>query len=336
MHQLATQRAGIFSEVPGLLREAGVAPNSIFAGSSIDPETLTAESRIPFPAALQVLDRASKGTGLPHFGLLLGSRFNLLKHHGAIGRLMMSAPTLERALLDFVSWQPGYSSGAIVYFEPWGEEYAFGYATLAASSPGAPVLYDTVMVIAARMLDFLSGGCVKPIDVRLSRNPPDSLSEYQRLLPYPKAFNQSRTCVTVKNEEISKPLETSDAVGRQFLLKEIERVLWPAPPSLSQRVNHSLRHILHYNKPTMSAVAKELGFHPRTLRRQLAKESTSYETLLDEVRFSVATEFLAISDIPLGEIGAILGFSCPSVFSESFRRKYGCAPSTWRKKFRMR
>src|ERR1700756_4481407 len=43
--------------------------------------------------------------------------------------------------------------------------------------------------------------------------------------------------------------------------------------------------------PTLPDVADELGIHPRTLRRRLAEEGTSFRSLLNEARSTVAIAF---------------------------------------------
>ena len=48
---------------------------------------------------------------------------------------MQRAATLHQALLDFTFWQPGYSSGAIVYLHPMGGDYALGYGAAGNGSP---------------------------------------------------------------------------------------------------------------------------------------------------------------------------------------------------------
>ena len=53
-----------------------------------------------------------------------------------VGELMRCAQTLQQALLDFTSWQPGYSSGAIVYLHPLGEIMRWAMARR-AWQPGA-------------------------------------------------------------------------------------------------------------------------------------------------------------------------------------------------------
>ena len=73
-----------------------------------------------------------------------------------------------------------------------------------------------------------------------------------------------------------------------------------------------------------------MGVHPRTLERQLADEGQTFRALREQVCFAVARELLELTDIPVSEISAIVGFSAPSVLTTMFRRITGKTPSAWR------
>lgn len=82
--------------------------------------------------------------------------------------------------------------------------------------------------------------------------------------------------------------------------------------------------------PSMDTVAHELHLDPRTLRRNLAREGTSFRALLDEVRRARAIELLA-QDVPVADIAARLGYAETANFTHSFKRWEGVAPSYFRR-----
>jgi AraC-like DNA-binding protein len=255
----------------------------------------------------------------------------VIRHHGLIGELMHSAPTLKQALVDSVAWQPGYSSGAIVYLNQLGGDYSFGYATYAVSSPGTRVLYDGVVCIAMRMVQELTNGTATPIEVHFSHGADDDRAIYGKLLRVPVRFNQPRSGVIVDAAAMGRAPPRADPVKRQRLLGIIQDAVWTTEPDFATKVSHAIRQQLHYGGPTMPSVAKELGLHPRTLRRRLAGEGETFERLRDSVRYAVARELLDLTDIPVTEVAACLGFETPGVFSRAFRRWSGTSPSTWRR-----
>lgn len=331
MRRITTQRVGPLVELPGLLRDLDVDVDAVFDGSGVDPGSLSPDLHLSFPNLLDVLERAARISGCPHIGLLLGLRFDLVRHHGLIGELMHSAPTLKQALVDCVTWQPGYSSGAIVYLNRLGDDYDFGYSTYDVSSPGTRVLYDTIVCIGIRMVQELTNRAAAPVEVHFAHGADDDKAIYGKLLRLPSRFNQSHTGVVVEASTMGIAPPRADPVERQRLLAIIQGAVWTTKPDLAAMVRYAIRQKLHYDGPTMPSVAKELGLHPRTLRRRLAGEGETFERLRDSVRYAVARELLELTDIPVAEVGGFLGFEPPGVFSRAFRRWSGTSPSNWRR-----
>src|SRR6201999_2399405 len=72
--------------------------------------------------------------------------------------------------------------------------------------------------------------------------------------------------------------------------------------------------------PTLPAVAAELDVHPRTLRRQLAEEDTSFRALLNEARSALALELLRDVGLSVEQVSKRLGYTDLSTFSHAFKR----------------
>jgi AraC-like DNA-binding protein len=68
----------------------------------------------------------------------------------------------------------------------------------------------------------------------------------------------------------------------------------------------------------------------RTLHRKLADEQTSFRSLLDEVRGSLAEELLASPGLSVKEIAERLGYAEPSSFIHAFKRWKGVPPRAFR------
>jgi AraC-like DNA-binding protein len=66
--------------------------------------------------------------------------------------------------------------------------------------------------------------------------------------------------------------------------------------------------------------------HHRTLNRRLKAEGTTFQQLLDEVRFEAACQLLDTARIPITEIAVSLGYAETSAFSRAFRRWSGATP----------
>jgi AraC-like DNA-binding protein len=81
--------------------------------------------------------------------------------------------------------------------------------------------------------------------------------------------------------------------------------------------------------PTLPEVAAELDVHPRTLRRQLAEEGTSFRALLNEARSTLAVDLLCNVGLNVEEVSKRLGYTDTSTFCHAFKRWHGVPPSAY-------
>jgi AraC-like DNA-binding protein len=81
--------------------------------------------------------------------------------------------------------------------------------------------------------------------------------------------------------------------------------------------------------PTLPDVAAELGVHPRTLRRQLADDGTSYRALLNEARSTLAVDLLCNVGLTVEQVSRRLGYTDTSTFCHAFKRWHGTSPTTY-------
>jgi len=81
--------------------------------------------------------------------------------------------------------------------------------------------------------------------------------------------------------------------------------------------------------PTLPEVAADLDVHPRTLRRQLADEGTSFRALLNEARSTLAVDLLCNVGLTVEEVSKRLGYTDTSTFCHAFKRWHGVPPSAY-------
>jgi AraC-like DNA-binding protein len=83
--------------------------------------------------------------------------------------------------------------------------------------------------------------------------------------------------------------------------------------------------------PDLDGVAKRLATSSRSLRRRLREEGTSFRALLDEVRSTIADEWLDDPKRSITEIGLDLGYTDAANFTRAYRRANGLSPSAARR-----
>jgi AraC-like DNA-binding protein len=78
---------------------------------------------------------------------------------------------------------------------------------------------------------------------------------------------------------------------------------------------------------TNERIAAELKLHPRTMRRQLVAEGTSFQRVKDEVRAEMMRYLLERTDLDFAAISERLGFAEQSVFTRSCRKAFALSPT---------
>ena len=80
----------------------------------------------------------------------------------------------------------------------------------------------------------------------------------------------------------------------------------------------------------MQALASSLGMSPRTLRRHLARQRTSFSAILERWRRNTAVAMLRSQDLSVQQIAKRLGYSHASNFERAFKRWTGLSPTSYR------
>jgi AraC-like DNA-binding protein len=105
-----------------------------------------------------------------------------------------------------------------------------------------------------------------------------------------------------------------------------------APPATD--LQGSVRQVLEPwtagGLPTQEIAAEMLGMTPRTLRRRLAEEGTSWRSVLSDLKFRRAVERLQADGISVREVAEELGYSDAAHFTRFFRHRAGVPPSAYR------
>ena len=78
---------------------------------------------------------------------------------------------------------------------------------------------------------------------------------------------------------------------------------------------------------TWKTVAKTVGVSSRTLARRLAEEGTNFAKLVDELRRTLALQYVRETDFTMGQIAWLLGYERVESFTHAFRRWAGRSPT---------
>jgi AraC-like DNA-binding protein len=326
------QRVGVLAGLPALVSELGGSTEQVFAGSGLAASELRPDRYISMSLFVELLQRAVTTTGRSDFALQLGLRQTPLSL-GPVGKLMTLAPTLGEALSDFVSFQISNSRGAAVYLHRMGDDFALGIGIYDRAQQASSLPYDLSMGVGCSLVRELTHGQTAPQEILLNRREPKDPAPYHRLAQCPVRFDQAQCCIILSRQQLACKLPSADAAARVMLLKQLNEALSAAPWGIAGKVRHALRPALLQGRDSLREVAQAVGLHHRSLERHLRQEGASFDALKDEVRFTLAKELLALTSLPVGEIGASLGYGAHSTFVHAFQRWAATTPTKWRQDF---
>jgi len=111
-------------------------------------------------------------------------------------------------------------------------------------------------------------------------------------------------------------------------------------PHGGQSIRERLRVFLHQSlrdeqmgghpAPTLEWAASRLHLSVRSLQRKLALEHTTFSSVLEQVRHTLALEWMRRPDIQIGAMAEKLGYADHATFCNAFKRWAGVAPSHYR------
>jgi AraC-like DNA-binding protein len=309
---VALREAGV--DVDALARTAGL------AGGRHEPAT---------PAiARAFLSRAIEEVP-PWFGLALG--FDLRPElWGVAGLVAMTAATLGDALTRIARYKRAIT-GDTLELDQRRRELVVRVLLADAAAPYARQQLDAELGFLVALARRLVEPGLRPIRVCVELSRPPYHDRYAPLFGCEAQFDCAASEVAFDRDDVARPLVSANhALGELLSSHAVE--LMPATDGVAfaDRVRGAIRALLADGEPEIGAVARQLGSSARSLQRHLRAEGTSFASVLDEVRSSLARSYLRDPEISLAEISFLLGFSHPNSFFRAFRRWTGMTPDDYR------
>ncbi len=320
-----------------LLRTAaanGADPGLLLAREGLTPaQLMDPDARIGLTEFMRLGASAIRHTSRPDIGLQMGKACRITDL-GLPGLLAMTSPTLGEAF------------DALTRFEALTGRCYRGTSTFAPQLP-AVIFYsiapyndynrfvvDSLLGSWQTLAETLTGRTDVVAEVHIEFDAPGYASLYEDHFRAPVTFGrpESRLVLTPEAARLAA-LEANPLIHQQLLSTAQERMKQLAiADTFTGRVQQLIGPLLHGHTPSLEETASQLGLPDWTLRRKLKEEGTSFQLLLDEMRRDLALGYMRDTQLSLGEIAFILGFSTPGAFQRAFKRWTGETPGGYRRR----
>ena len=179
----------------------------------------------------------------------------------------------------------------------------------------------------------VTGRHISPTRVTFAYEHNSNLREFELFFGCPVEFGASADQFALSNEILALPLITEDRHLLEMLrliCDEAAKKRSTAIGTLRALVESEVQKLLPRGKVGKQNVAKTLGLSERTLERRLAEEGTTYQQVVDQLRQSLALQYIKERGISFSQIAWLLGYERPTSFNHAFRRWTGRSPSLTR------
>lgn len=314
--------------------ERGCAPTALFRNTGLNLDRLSSPgARVDETEADQIISNALASTGDPSLGLTVGQQLNL-SAHAVVGQTFLACANLMEVLDTLVRYGPlltGRQSHIDHYSDPNAGRIGL---TLSVTSPSSSTRFthEAIFSAAQKTLSDLLQTSTVDIAVSLPYDSPQDTAAFKEIFGANVHFNAAVATLSIPQALTDKPLPTSNPTLRSQYDAECARLLADLSDNAScaERTLAALDQ-LEGQYPGLDQMASMLHLSTRTYRRRLQAESTSFQALLDSIRYRHATHLLRHPELSVDRVAQRLGFSDVSNFRRAFIQWSGESPSRWRK-----
>lgn len=168
--------------------------------------------------------------------------------------------------------------------------------------------------------------------VRVRYDYPEGQQAYRRFFHAPVEFNGEVNALDFPIGLLDRPVSSNNAALHEMVRQQISSLdLSRRQKDLARDVRVIIRSLLPTGQCTVERVARFYACDKRTLQRYLREENdTTYQALLDEVRFDLIQNYLRDSTMPMTQLAQVAGYTDTSNFSRAFLKRFGVSPRAWR------
>lgn len=317
---------GYARELVDVCTRFDVRPADLCAGLDLSVESLDdPATRVGLATFTALVRRAEALTGEPGLAYYAGLHTRV-SWHGFLGFAAMTAGTIGEALdlaerfsrtrTEAISLVTRIEGGqASVFLEehvPLGELREF--------------LVTTLFVGLALIGETLVG---RPLEGRLDMTHPEPAYFQKFAAAVPRLasvrFGQPANRAVFPAESLKLRITSADPAATRLAREQCERelvALGEGAPVVS-RVRALLRED---PAATLPLIARRASMSPRTLKRRLAEQGTTFSELIDDARRQKALVLIEDRRLTLDAVAEALGYSDTANFTRAFRRWTGMPP----------
>jgi AraC-like DNA-binding protein len=273
----------------------------------------------------------------PHLGLEV-SQCGGPERLGAVGYLFLGSRSLEIALRGFSHYFSEIQDNSKIILKRDGK-----FASLEYKMDDNRILHrrqdnECSLGHCWRLIQLLSGNSSSLVLVEFEHDRIGNDNRpYERVFNAPVIFGQSSNRLHFRSDDLSICSSLGDQHLANILEHQLEKtaVEDPGVELFSDQVRSIIMSLGLQHGIAAKSIAGTLGISETTLYRRLALEKTSFKSLTDDVRKSLAIRLLVSNSVTIREVAERLGYADSACLTRAFYRWFGTSPMKYRRSHRM-
>lgn len=166
------------------------------------------------------------------------------------------------------------------------------------------------------------------LEAQVTHKEPKHRDAYDRIWRVPVMFGAARNALRIDPDIYGWSVRQHPRFVFGVLCAHADSLLRELDRSKTRRgeVEKILTPILHTGDVGVDAVARRMGVSRQTLWRDLKSEGVTFGQILDDLRRTLALDYLANRRVTVNETAYLVGFSDAAAFSRAFKRWTGTSP----------
>ncbi|MFD5177576.1 AraC family transcriptional regulator [Nocardia sp. NPDC058379] len=265
--------------------------------------------------------------GHPQVGLELGRRYRM-STFGSFGFACLSSPTFADAASVFLRYLDLTFTFCIPKVEVTADAVVASLDDSGIPEPVRQFLVERDAAAILTVIEEIFPGRFRPHRVELTTPTPASTQPFEDVLHVRPVFAQQANRIVFDPKLLTEPLPQANP----RILAECEALCRELVNTRRQRNGLSAQVQVVLTRLDLTAtgqddVARQLGLSSRTLRRRLREEGTTFHSLRDEVRVTLAEQMLRSGALSVEDIAIRLGYAEAASFTHAFKRWKGVTPT---------
>jgi len=288
------------------------------------------EKRISFQQYLRLVCNAKKLSSDPAFALNLGEQA-FFNHDSLIGSRIISCPNVMDSMILLTRYQPLFTQLLAIDFELNQQGGVLNLTPHFPLGETLPFFMEYICAMIFAVGRYCLGGAQIEAVIEFAYPKPDYFEMYERFFSLNVRFNCSENRVFISKKTLHQP----SIFYNKNVAKQVDQACVIKVNALKSEINllDRVRNILKFQNlanVSLERLAENLCLSPRTLRRQLHSDNSSYKLLLEDARRTKAICLVDKMNLSMDTIAGQLGYADASSFSRAFKRWHGCSPKKYR------